>query len=264
MAAHRATLRAPAQADIAAGRYTRAAKRLERAAIDYGDPVLFLDAADAWLYEARTKHTMEPLRRAERAANIAIDIAMFVEEVSHTPSETRWKVVAGGETGRLVERAEVQLEEVEALMKQIRDDVSDRVSAAEEVAGEEDDGDAGSLEPYEPKPYRPMMVAGGILLSAGLAGVGVLATGMTLGFLRQREIDDLELPGEDQTAHEITQEGDRANVVAYIGLGLGVVGLGAGIPLLAVGKSRKRATHGESARVRIAPALGGLSLSGRF
>jgi hypothetical protein len=263
MEAYRDTLRAPAQADISAGNYARAAKRLERLAIDYGDPVLFLDAGDAWLYEARSKKTMEPVRRVTRTANIAIDIVFFLEDVNTWGPETHWKVVPSRQLMKLIERAEAQLDEADTHAAQIKSDVSGRITAEEEKQPEEEEA-SPTLTP-EPKPYRAMVAAGASLLSVGLVGLGVMGTGIALGLKKQSEIDALQIPGEDQMAHEITQEGDRANVIAYLGLSLGLAGLLTGIPLLVVGQKRKKDAGGDRrARLRVSPALGGLTVQGRF
>jgi len=263
MEAYRDTLRAAAKADIDAGRYARAAKRLERVAIDYGDPVLFLDAGDAWLYEARSKKTMESVHRVTRTANIAIDILFFLEDVNAWGPETHWKVVPPGQLTKLVERAEAQLEEAETHAAQIKSDVSGRVTAEQEKQRQEAEP-RPTLTP-EPKPYKAMLAAGATLLSVGLVGLGVMGAGIAIGLKKQSEIDALQIPGEDQTAHEITQEGDRANVIAYLGLSFGLAGLLSGIPLLVVGQKRKKdAGRDRRAGLRVSPTIGGLTVEGRF
>lgn len=97
---------------------------------------------------------------------------------------------------------------------------------------------------------RAELVTGGVLLGLGLGGVAA----MTVGLLQKSGADDL---GAKSLA--------RADSMIAAGAASGAMGLAMGIALLVEGaRDRKAARSAEVARVRVAPTLGGLVLSGRF
>lgn len=256
----RAKVRSAARSDSKARRYVRAAKRLRKAGKELGDPVLLIESSDAWLAEAHTKRSIGPARQVLETSNIAIDILFFLQDARSGFPGTKWQVVEFDDVGDLIERAEKQIEFAEALISQIRGDLSEKTE--EEQVAEQEAVEAREQD-HAPKPYKGMVAAGGTLLGVGLAGLGVLGTGIALGVARQNEIDGLQIPGEDDIAHEITQEGQTANTLAYVGLSVGLVGLLAGIPLLVIGQKRKKAAAGgDQARLRVTPMLGGAGGSG--
>lgn len=97
---------------------------------------------------------------------------------------------------------------------------------------------------------RAELVTGGVLLGLGLGGFAA----MTVGLLQKSGGDDL---GAKPLA--------RADSMIAAGAASGAMGLAMGIALLVEGaRDRKAARSAEVARVRVAPTLGGLVLSGRF
>lgn len=269
MEAKRARPRSSARADMKAYRYDRAAKKLREAGLHYGDPVLLIEASDAWLQEARRSGSISAAREVLTTSTIAMDMLFFLQDARNGFPGTKWQVIPFDQLGTLIDRADKQVEEAEALIERIRSDVSEHTDA-EKAEQEAKVAEENKVE--EPKPYKGMVASGATLVGVGVAGVGLLATGIGLGMVKQDEIDALTIPGEDDIAHELTQDGETANALAYVGLGLGLVGLLAGIPLLAIGQKRKKKAGGgdQAARLRVAPTFGGRDgasgfvLQGRF
>jgi len=97
---------------------------------------------------------------------------------------------------------------------------------------------------------RAELVTGGVLLGLGLGGFAA----MTVGLLKKSGANDL---GAKPLA--------RADSMIAAGAASGAMGLAMGIALLVEGaRDRKAARSAEVTRVRVAPTLGGLVLSGRF
>lgn len=94
---------------------------------------------------------------------------------------------------------------------------------------------------------RGEVITGGVLMGVGVAGLGA----MTAGVLAK--------------ANAKADKLDRANTIVAAGAIAGISGLVLGVALLVDGLRDRKATRSAStARVRVAPTLGGLVLSGRF
>jgi hypothetical protein len=114
-------------------------------------------------------------------------------------------------------------------------------------------------------------VGGSVATAVGLAGAGLGIAGVAISGQRQNAIEDEAgqmVPDQDKM-DELDAEGKRANVMGYAGLGVAVVGLAVGVPLIVIGlKKRREAGPSASARVLVAPYMStehnGLVLSGRF
>lgn len=225
------------------------------------DPVLFIDAAEAYLAAGVAERDKEALTTAIEQASIGLDIAHFQQDPRCDQS---WQHLDAGEFQREITRAE----KVIADSKQAIADLDKPV----EAPPEED-------EPKPEKKGAPRdgrgLIAGGALATAvGVSGLAMIGAGLALSSKAQKDVEALDPSALDYDAQlaDIDKRGKSANVVGYAGIGVAVVGLGAGIALLALGlKKRKayRAEHGdETARVHVAPALGrgfgGLTLGGRF
>ncbi len=94
---------------------------------------------------------------------------------------------------------------------------------------------------------RGEVITGGVLMVVGLGGLGA----MTAGVLAKGKANADKL--------------DRANTIVAAGAIAGFSGLVLGVALLVDGLRERKATRSATtARVRVAPTLGGLVLSGRF
>jgi len=109
------------------------------------------------------------------------------------------------------------------------------------------------------------LIAGALLASGGLASFGVMAGGLYLNRLSEREL----AKGEGRPAEDLAPLHDqqrRAETMIAAGAIAGAAGLALGVALLAIGARDLKAARREplSARVRVAPTIGGLVLAGRF
>lgn len=112
-------------------------------------------------------------------------------------------------------------------------------------------------------PARAELITGAVLAVGGLAALGVLANGLYVHRISERELarggaypPELLAPIERQ--HNQSETRIAAGAVA------GVVGLALGAALIVAGTRELRLTRRSHARVRVAPTFAGLQLSGRF
>jgi hypothetical protein len=111
-----------------------------------------------------------------------------------------------------------------------------------------------------------LMYAGIGSLAVGVAGGGLAATGMILGGRAQTQLS--EHPDDPEARAAVAQKGENANLMGYIGAGVGAAGVVAGTVLLVIGA--KRRSSEASARSSLRPGLtwspsgAAVSLEGRF
>ncbi len=242
----RQPVQAAARADLDAARPRDAAGRLDTAASTFGDPVLFLDAADAYLAAAEAEQDPSAIDQAEARARIALDILYFLQGPSASDA---WRPVAGVQLGELVGRANETLQRAGELR-----------TALEEAAREEtDEVPAKKKGP----PGRALILSGAALAALGGAGLAVGVTGLVIGGVNQSKANDPTVYGS--AFDEAERKGKLGNTLAYAGLIAGGVLAATGFALVLVGRKKKRAAGGdEQASVRVLPTAGGLILRGRF
>ncbi len=109
------------------------------------------------------------------------------------------------------------------------------------------------------------VLAGALLTTGGLASIGVMAGGLYLNRHTKRELDRGEGRPEQELAPLHDQKRQAETMIAA-GAIAGAAGLALGIALLTIGARDLKAARREplSARVRVAPTLGGFVLAGRF
>lgn len=236
-----------------------AAEYLSGEAKKSGDPVLFIDAAEAYKQEGTSERDKAALQAAIEQASIGLDILHFQQDPRCDPM---WRHLEDAEFDAEIDRGRKVIADSEKAMGELDKPVEAPPSVEEPVKKE------------RPRDGRGYIAAGSLLTVVGVGGLGMIGAGLGMGVKAQKGVDALnpaDIDFDDQVA-EFDRKGQTANVVAYAGIGVAVVGLAAGIALLAVGvKKRKayRAEHGgEEASVSLAPALGrgyaGFSLGGRF
>ncbi|PCC72665.1 hypothetical protein SAMN02745121_01780 [Nannocystis exedens] len=238
-----------------------AASLLSTEAKKTNDPLLFIDAGEAYLAEGVAERDKAALEQAIEHASIGIDIAAFQQDPRCDPA---WQHLDAGEYDRELTRGKKVIEDSEKAIA----DLDKPVEAPPPV--EEPKKEKGT-----PRDGRGLIAGGSLMTVVGVGGLAMIGAGLALSSKAQKDVDALDPSAIDFDAQfaDIDKRGKTANVVAYAGIGVAAVGLGVGIALLALGvKKRKayRAEHGasESARVHVAPALGygygGLTLGGRF
>lgn len=224
------------------------------------DPVLFIDAAEAFKAAGVADRDKAALEEAIEHASVGLDIIHFEQDPRCDP---QWQHLDAGEFDREIARGRKAISESEQAIR----DLDKPVEAPPPVEDE--------TRKKTPRDGRGFIAAGSLLTLVGVGGLGMVGAGVALGLKAQKDVEALD-PSSltyDQDVYDLDKKGKGANVITYAGIGVAVVGLAAGIALLAVGvKKRKqyRADHpsDETARVHLSPAFGrdyaGLSLGGRF
>ncbi|MCA9706907.1 MAG: hypothetical protein KDK70_13725 [Myxococcales bacterium] len=268
----RQAIRDAVAADVQAENWGAAADETEDNAAVLGDPVSYQQAAEYRLKQAEKDRDIEAANAAIETATVALDIYHFYGAVDAGEAASDWLVispaVASGsisEVEGLIERAEALIEEIEAEQQE-----SDSGGAAPT-----DDGGKKKKKKKrgKAKPGTVLIAVGAGVSAIGLGGLGAGLAGLVISQQKQKEVEGIVLPGmpgDQERVDELDQEGKRANLLGYVGLGVGIGALAIGVPLIVVGviKRKKAGGGSETARLRVAPSLsrsyGGVSLHGRF
>lgn len=258
-----------------AGDMGRVAEGLERNGADLGDPIIFIEAGEARLEQAKKDRDPEAAEKGIEDTRIALDILQLFAEVEAGTATTDWIVIAPADSTALISRAEEQIDSGESLLKEIEDE---KAAAAVASAGKGDKEKKKRKkrkkgEPRDKQPGTGMIAAGSVFIVAGVAGVSMVIAGTALSAKQQKIVEKHEVT--DPEIDSIDAAGNRANMLAYIGAGLAVAGFAVGLPLVIIGaKKRKngKAPPSTAARLRqelvLSPMLGrggsGIALRGRF
>ena len=261
----REAIREAAQGDVDAGDYAAAAQTMEDNAAQLGDPISFLEAADLRIRAAEKERDVSQAEAAIASAEIAGDIAGFYQEVDAGTQSSDWLVIDPAAAGDLSARADSTIERAEALIEEIEAE-----KAKDEPVAAADGKTPKVKKQREKKPGLALIAAGSGLSVLGAAGVSMAIAGLVISSQKQKEVEGTMLPEEQAKVDQLDKEGNRANVIAFVGAGIAVVGFGVGIPLVIVGaKRRKDAKNAPaSAHLRLVPKLSrraaGLAVSGKF
>lgn len=231
-----------------------AAELLADEARKLGDPILFLDAAEAYKKAAAKEREIALAEAAMEEARIGLDILYFLQDPR---ASANWQIIPDFESSIQVSRGRDLLSECEALI--------------EEIEKEKAPAPVAEAAPREkaPRDGRGLIAGGSLLTVIGVGGLGMMGAGMAMGVSAQKTVEDPTVVGEE--FEEADEKGKRANVITYAGVGVAAVGLIAGVTLLVLGvKKRKayRAGAGPESAFRVepllSPTLTGLGVSGRF
>ena len=256
------------QADRDAGRLEAAADGLEENAELLGDPIAMKEAGAVRLQHAKKERSVDAAQASIATTKKALDILHFYDAVASGSAESTWLAIEPSSASELIGQAEEQIAEAEALVEELEseDDAEDGGA----VEGE-DGKKKKKRERGKAKPGTGLIVGGSFLLALGASGIGLAVAGLVISNKRQKEVEDVPDPAGMGAAEvqRLDDEGKRANTLAYVGLGLAVVGLAVGIPLVVVGaKKRKQAGAGSQAHLQVMPAVGrdvaGALVRGRF
>lgn len=256
--------------DRAEGRYQEVAESLERDGGALGDPETLLEAGAAWMQAAEQSSDVEQAERAEQVTLTAIDILYFYRDVGEGKVRSRWTVIEPQRATALLSRAESQLEDAQALIENIRNPPPK--SAAKREAGpgnakKKRDRKRKPRERGEARPGTGMIAAGSVMTAIAAGGAALSIAGLLISRQKQNEVETQD-PDEDlERIGELDEEGKRANLYAYVGLGIAGAALAVGIPLLVLGvKKRKAGSSSASLRVtpRVSASHQGVWISGRF
>lgn len=219
----------------------------DAAASEWGDAILYLDAADAYIAAAETTEDIAMADAAIERGHIALDLLYFQLDAS---ADKSFRVVATEDIPDIIARA------------------NETIARAEKVKGEL--AEAAAAPPPAPDAERKrkpgngkgLFVAGAVLTGLGAALAAVGGAGLVIGAVNQNKAEDPKVYGK--TYDDVETRGRRGNVIAGVGLGIGGAALVAGVVMLVVGKKRKSRASAAESSVAFAPTTNGFSISGRF
>ncbi len=229
----------------------RAARILRDRGAEMSDPILLLEAADAYLRSATEQQLVEEAQAAINTAEVAQDLLYFLGSDQASPD---WQPVDASQRAAALTRSD----EIIARAHQIERDIEDERNRPPPVQVQAQRKQA---------PGTAMIASGSALLVLGVAGTALGTAGVVLGNGYQKDVEAVGVPGPE--ASELDRKGASANTMAIAGFAVGGVGLIAGTALLVVGsQKRKKAQATSSASLMVVPAIGagsqGLVLTGRF
>ena len=241
-----------------------AAELLSEEAGTRSDPVLYIDAAEAYR-DAGVKEKSRPaLETGIEKARIGLDILYFLEDPRADPE---WQVLGSDKIAGEIRRGE----KVIADSEQAITDMEKQSDAPPPPVAEEK-----GPRKKAPRDGRGLIAGGALLTVVGVGGLGLLGAGLASGAKAQKDVNNLNPSDLDYQSKvdDLDAKGKLGNTLAIVGGVLGGVGLAAGIALLVLGvKKRKkyREEHGSddtTASLRLLPVAGrgqaGLVLMGRF
>lgn len=262
----REAIRAAVAEDVKAEKWSDAAETTEDNAAQLGDPLSFRDAAQHRLAQARKDRDIDAANAAIETAKVALDILHYYDAVSGGEVESEWLPIEPSSASSMISEVEGIVDEAEALITEIE---------AEQAAG----GTDGAASPAgktkkkrDRKPAKPgtlFIALGSGFTAIGAGGLSLAVAGLVISSSKQKEVEELQQPQDQDRIEQLDEEGSRANLLAYVGAGVAVVGLAVGVPLIVVGvMRRKKGNPSGAARLQVAPAVargfGGVALHGRF
>jgi hypothetical protein len=241
----------------ASGNHQQAAELYWQKGIELKDPVLIIDAGEAWREHARSQRSIDAAQTAITQVSLALDMLYFLRDGA---TSSAWQPVAPVHVGTLIERAQTVVSDAQALIAEIE---AEQQRAAEAA-------NAPVEEPKKKRAAKPgtgLIAGGGAAVAIGLGGAGLGIVGLALGAQAQEDVEDPTVYEPEHSAAEA--RGRSANVLAGVGIGVAAVGLGVGVALIYLGlEKRKQAPSPTTAELLpvpiIGPGGGGLGLAGRF
>lgn len=253
--------------DVEAENWEAAADETENNAALLGDPVSYQQAAEYRLRQAEADRDIDAANTAIATATVALDIFHFYDAVDSGDATSQWLVVAPSDASSGISAAEDIISRAESLIEEIEAEQEDDGLG---IGGSTDDGKKKKKKRGKAKPGTILIGVGAGVAALGLGGLGVGIAGIVISGQRQEEVDGLTLPEDQARVDELDEEGARANTMGVVGMVTGGVLLLGGVALVAVGAIRRKkgGGGGETARLRVAPALsrgfGGMTVQGRF
>ena len=257
--------------DLANADAAAAGMHYDAKAAEWGDPVLFLDAADAYLNAAERDKEIAMAEAGIERARISLDILYFHLDPA---ADKNFRMVDTPDIADLIARANLAIDRGEDLMETIAS------GAAAAPVAPEDDGKKKKKK-RAPGNGKGLFIGGAVTAAVGGAFAVVGIAGLGIGAANQGKAEDPTVYGEEYDQVEVA--GKRGNVMAAVGLAVGGALLAGGIVMIVIGKKRmknagaatqeeKAPTQEPSARsrlqrrafVRVSPTLNGGTISGRF
>jgi F0F1-type ATP synthase membrane subunit c/vacuolar-type H+-ATPase subunit K len=233
---------------------------------EFGDPELFLSAAELAQQEAESSRDLELAQLSVTLALTAQDISSYLAD-ERNYGATDWRPVTRDRAAQISLQAQVVADSSRALVREIE---------AERAAAEAEAERLRNAPVDEPRTRRPgtgLIAGGSVALVLAGGGIGMLTAGLVSGQARQREAESLMLPAELDRLEQLDSQGATSNALAYAGGAVAGVGIAVGVALIAVGIKRRKAEPSATATLLDHGWLmggwvdrngGGLALQGRF
>ncbi len=252
-AAQRTPVQAQGKALLDGGDPVSAGIEYDNAASQLGDPILYLDAGEAYLLAADTSRDTDLADAAKERAYISLDILYFHLDSS---ADKNFRLVEATEIPALIVRAQTLIEDADTMLEAIAEE--ERLAA--EPPTQTDD------EPKKKrKPGRAAKIAGFTMVGAGAVFLGVGAAGLGLGVRHQQTADRPTVYGDEYD--DVEAKGKRANLMALIGLPTGAALIGVGVTVLVLSARKNKKKGGD--KYSVVPTFdrrgsGGMAVVGRF
>jgi hypothetical protein len=250
--------------DLATADGAAAGMHYDAKAAEWGDPVLFLDAADAYLNAAEKDREIAMAEAGIERARISLDILYFHLDPA---ADKNFRMIATEDIADLIARANIAIDRGQKLMESI----AAGNEAAPVASAEDDDKKKKKRKKRGKGNGKGLFIGGAVAAAAGGAFAVLGVAGLGIGAANQRKAEDPTVYGEEYDAVEA--KGRRGNVLAAVGFAVGGALLVGGIVMLVIGKKRmdkaqpKQELSSRSRRkavVHVAPSLNGVAISGRF
>lgn len=250
-----------------AGAYDQAAELYWAKGIELADPVLIIDAAEAWREHAAKQRSIAAAQTAIDRVQLALDMLFFLRDSAGSAS---WQPVAPEYLSVLIERAQSVVTDAGSLVAEIEAEQLAAAQAAAEPAAEPIDNKRGPA-----KPGTGLIAGGSAALVLGLGGAGLGVAGLALGANAQTDVED---PTVYEPEHSAAQaRGRTGNTLAGVGLAVAIVGVSVGAALIVLGRNKRKPNERkpapDQASAQLSPLLdfsghrfsgAGLSVRGRF
>lgn len=226
----------------------------DNAAAELGDPVLYLDAGEAYLTGGEKSRNKELAEASIERARISLDILYFHLDSS---ADKNFRLVEATEIPALIVRAQELVEDSELLIEEIE---------AEEAAAAAKPEKEGAPPPKR-KTGRAAKITGAVFIGAGAVALGIGAAGIALGVRHQQTAEHSTVYGAEYD--EVAEKGERANLLAFVGVPTGLVLAGVGVTVLVLtSKKYKKKKRKKDKKYSVVPTFErhgtGMAISGRF
>ena len=233
---------------VRSGESIAAGIEFDNAAAELGDPVLYLDAGEAYLQGCEKSRNKELAEASIERGKIALDILYFHLD---SGADKDFRLVEASEIPAIIVRAHDLIDDSEALIAEIE---AEEAAAAAPVETE--------VAPKKKKKAgRGAKIAGGVLIGGGVVGLGIGGAGLALGVRHQQTAEHSTVYVEEYD--EVAAKGKRANLMAFVGIPAGLVLVGAGVAVLVVSKKK-----GNGYQYSLVPTFdrrnAGVAIVGRF
>lgn len=239
---------------IKSGESIAAGIDFDNAAAELGDPVLYLDAGEAYLTGGEKSRNKELAEASIERANISLDILYFHLD---STADKNFRLVEATEIPALIVRAQDLIEDSEILIEEIE---------AEEAAAAAKPEKEGAPPPKRKK-GNGAKITGIVFIGAGAVALGVGGLGIGLGVRHQQAAEHSTVYGE--AYDEVAAKGKTANTIAFVGIPVSLALVGVGVTVLVLtSKKYKKKKRKKDKKYSVTPTFDrtgtGVAVSGRF